>query len=122
MKTNEIRIGGVYLAKVSGAVQRVRVDEIFEHWTHRGNASTSRYAWRCTNIATGRRIVVKSSQRFRAAAHAPPAAGTPEPTSALGIPAVVYEAQRDSRADCDRADYGGAFDGNSVSSDADPGL
>ena len=63
MKAREIEVGGVYLAKVSGKLTRVRVDAIHETSDWKGR-STTRYP--CTNLITGRCIVVRSCQRFRA--------------------------------------------------------
>lgn len=54
MKKAEVKIGGRYLAKVSGGVVPVRV------------IAESRYGgWDCVNERTGRSIRVKSAQRFR---------------------------------------------------------
>jgi hypothetical protein len=57
MKKNEIKIGGLYVAKVSDRVVTVRIDSIN---TYGG--------WNAVNTATGKRIRVKSAQRLRAAA------------------------------------------------------
>jgi hypothetical protein len=56
MKKNEIEVGGLYTAKVSGKVVKVRIDSAN---THGG--------WNATNTATGKRIRVKSAQRLRKA-------------------------------------------------------
>lgn len=116
MKGADIRVGGVYLAKVSGAVQRVRVDRVTDRSVFDRNAPagvSTRTAWACTNLETGRRIVVKSAQRFRG-----PAPETREARDAR------EEREREEAAfrRLDENDCGGAFDGNSVTSDADPGL
>jgi len=55
MKAVEIEIGGTYLAKVSGKVVPVVVQE----------TDTGRKGWGCRNTTTGREIWVKSAQRFR---------------------------------------------------------
>jgi len=56
MKKNEVKIGGVYVAKVSDRLVSVRIDS-----TH------SKGGWNATNTATGRRIRIKSAQRLRGA-------------------------------------------------------
>ena len=60
MKAKEIQIGGTYLAKVSGKVVPVTVTQT------RTQPLTGRDSWLCQNEITGRPIVVKSCQRFRA--------------------------------------------------------
>lgn len=64
MKKNEVKIGGVYVAKVSDRITEVRIDSTN---THGG--------WNATNIRTGKRILVKSAQRLRCRASAAEAAG-----------------------------------------------
>jgi len=56
MKKNEVKIGGLYTAKVSDRIVKVRIDSTN---THGG--------WNATNTATGKRIRVKSAQRLRKA-------------------------------------------------------
>lgn len=69
MKSSEIIIGGVYMAKVSGRVVPVRVIEKRERWHPRpAPHGTMRDYWVCRSEMTGRTIEVKSSQRFRSAA------------------------------------------------------
>ena len=65
MKKNEIKTGETYLAKVSGKLVRVKVNEIVEQNRY-GGKSVTRY--QCINTATGREIVVKSAARFRSVA------------------------------------------------------
>lgn len=57
MKKNEVKIGAVYVAKVSDRITEVRIDSVN---THGG--------WNATNISTGKRIRVKSAQRLRCSA------------------------------------------------------
>jgi hypothetical protein len=57
MKKNEIKIGGLYVAKVSDRLVTIRIDSTNSHG-----------GWDGTNTATGKRIRVKSAQRLRAAA------------------------------------------------------
>lgn len=62
MKATDIEIGGIYLAKVSGKLVRLRVEEIrWAIWA----LGKERIGWICTNLDTGRQIVVRSPQRFR---------------------------------------------------------
>jgi hypothetical protein len=65
MKPAEITLGSVYVAKVSGRLTRVRVDNIVERLSY-GKRSQTHYL--CTNLATGRPVTVRSCQRLRAPA------------------------------------------------------
>jgi len=54
MKKAEVEVGGVYIAKVSGEIVRVRIDR------------ESPYGgWDATNLRTKRRIRIRSAQRLR---------------------------------------------------------
>jgi len=54
MKRAEVQIGKVYLAKVSNRLVQVRID------------GENRYGgWDATNLATGKRVRIKSAQRLR---------------------------------------------------------
>ena len=54
MKKHEVRIGGIYVAKVSGALTRVRINQ------------ESRYGgWEATNLATNRPVRIRSATRLR---------------------------------------------------------
>ncbi len=57
MKKDEVKIGGLYVAKVSDKLTTVRID-----------STNSRGGWNATNTATGKRIRIKSAQRLRGAA------------------------------------------------------
>lgn len=57
MKANEVKIGAVYTAKVSGRVVPVEVLNMYE--------SGGRKIWACRNMDTGRTIEVRSPLRFR---------------------------------------------------------
>jgi hypothetical protein len=54
MKKNEVQIGGTYLAKVSDKVVSVRLD-----------AENPHSGWDATNLATGKKVRIKSAQRLR---------------------------------------------------------
>jgi hypothetical protein len=64
MTAKAIEVGKEYLVKVSGSVVPVRVTGMHEVW----NGSSSRVVWDAVNTRTGRRIVVRSAQRFPARA------------------------------------------------------
>jgi hypothetical protein len=56
MKKNEVAIGGVYTAKVTNKLVQVRID------------AESRYGgWDGTNLATGKKVRIKSPAKLRAA-------------------------------------------------------
>ena len=56
MKKNEVKIGGVYTAKVTNKLVQVRID------------AESRYGgWDATNMETGKKVRIKSPTRLRAA-------------------------------------------------------
>ena len=58
MKKNEVQIGGVYSAKVSDKLVQVRID-----------AENRSGGWDATNLATGKKIRIKTAQRLREAVH-----------------------------------------------------
>ncbi len=57
MKKADVKVGGTYLAKVSGKVVPVRID-----------AENPRGGWDATNTATKENVRIKSAQRLRGAA------------------------------------------------------
>jgi hypothetical protein len=70
MKKSEIKIGGVYVAKVSNKLTRVRVDRIVEYTSagpYNGWASKDRTKTRyhVTNLTTNRALVFHSATKFR---------------------------------------------------------
>jgi hypothetical protein len=54
MKKNEVKIGGLYRAKVSDKLVTVRIDSTNSHG-----------GWNAVNTATGKRIRIKSAERLR---------------------------------------------------------
>lgn len=54
MKRAEIVIGGVYIAKVSGVLTRVRLENLHPSG-----------GWRAMNLATGREIRIRTAARLR---------------------------------------------------------
>ena len=73
MKANEIEKGRKYIAKVSGVLTKVRVDEIREVNRFGGTGYDGRTKWvdrvvyDVTNLKTGRRTTFKSAAKFRRA-------------------------------------------------------
>ncbi len=57
MKKNEVKVGKLYIAKVSDKLVTVRID-----------SANTRGGWNATNTATGKTIRIKSAQRLRGAA------------------------------------------------------
>jgi len=55
MKNNEVKIGGVYHAKVTNKRVEVRIDEVKPSG-----------GWSATNLATNKKITIKSAQRLTA--------------------------------------------------------
>jgi hypothetical protein len=55
MKKNEVQVGGVYSAKVSDKLVEVRIDAENRHG-----------GWDATNLATNKKVRIKSAQRLRA--------------------------------------------------------
>jgi hypothetical protein len=58
MKQVDVHTGGVYVAKVSGKLTKVRLDE--ECWF-----GTRRSGWLATNLATGRQVHIRSAAKLR---------------------------------------------------------
>ncbi|MGB2985246.1 MAG: winged helix-turn-helix domain-containing protein [Phycisphaerae bacterium] len=67
MKKNEVKIGGMYVAKVSDRIVAVRID-----------STNSKGGWNATNTRTGKRIRIKSAQRLRGKADETTKAQEPE--------------------------------------------
>jgi hypothetical protein len=61
MKAKYIQQGEKYLAKVSGRIVTVRVDNITENFEGKAR-------YNVTNLSTGRRTQFRSAQRFRCVA------------------------------------------------------
>lgn len=61
MKSSEITIGSTYLARVSGKFVHVKVLEIREEF----RGEKSRRVYFVVNLATNRRLVFRSAQKFR---------------------------------------------------------
>ena len=77
MKKAEIEIGGVYVAKVSGQIVKVRIDR------------ESPYGgWDATNLATGRAIRIRGAARLRGSA-ADRASPPPQAAVAAARPVTV---------------------------------
>jgi hypothetical protein len=72
MKKSEVKIGGVYSAKVSDKVVQVRIDATNRHG-----------GWNATNLVTKKKIRIKSAQRLRAAVKAPKTISPPRTAKPL---------------------------------------
>lgn len=68
MKKAEISVGGHYLARVSGTITTVRVDDIRERYDHRDQVCT---VYDVTNLKTGRKTTFRSAAKFRGPAKGP---------------------------------------------------
>lgn len=108
MKKNEVQIGGVYSAKVSDRVVHVRID-----------AENRSGGWDATNLATNKKVRIKTVQRLRekisgpvgeaatpnepeaTAAHVPDAPATP------ATPPVVKKTRKAKQADAAPAEGNG---------------
>lgn len=76
MRKQDVVIGSVYLAKVSGKRVKVRIDSVREVPGYLGSRSTTR--WSATNLATGRTIEIRSAARLTAL---PPTPGINAPVT-----------------------------------------
>lgn len=64
MRRSEVQIGHLYFAKVTGKLTSVRIDGENRHG-----------GWDATNLATGKKVRIKSAQRLRGEADRPKPAG-----------------------------------------------
>lgn len=64
MRKNEIRVGGLYLAKISNNIVTVRVDSIREAEPTQFKRAETVYG--VTNLKTGRKVTFRSAAKFRA--------------------------------------------------------
>ena len=89
MKKNEVKVGGVYTAKVSDKVVPVRIDAV------KGTG------WSATNMTTGKTIYIKSAQRLRGEAKgtaAKPAAKSPTAATGAKRPAKATTKAKPKKA------------------------
>jgi len=54
MTKDQIRLGGLYIARISGRIVAVRIEQPSIHG-----------GWRATNMATGREIRIRTAARLR---------------------------------------------------------
>ena len=83
MKKNEVKVGGLYHAKVSDKLVTVRID-----------SSNTHGGWNATNTRTGKRIRIKSAQRLRG----PAKGGAKTEASEAPKAAVVKDVKVEARA------------------------
>jgi hypothetical protein len=84
MKKDQVRVGNLYTAKVSGGIAQVKITD--ERWLGDKHAG-----WKGVNTATGRAVTIKSAQRLRAAVGDSPNSGDVAP-SGEAKPEVVAAA------------------------------
>lgn len=72
MKQSEVKVGGRYVAKVSGRLQIVEVERIASEWDSLAGGRDSygyrgQMRWRAhaRNVKTGRAVLIRSAQRLR---------------------------------------------------------
>jgi len=58
MRKDDVKVGGIYLAKVSGKRIKVRIDSVHTQ------GLSGRTFWQATNLATGRTVTIRSAQRL----------------------------------------------------------
>lgn len=63
MKRAEVRVGGIYLAKISGRLVRVRLDDELRREGWRTGRKCN--YWLTTNLDTGRNITIRSAAKLR---------------------------------------------------------
>ncbi len=109
MKAKDVRIGGLYIAKVSGKLTTVRIDRVAAD-VQDSNHNWRIGGWHATNLATCKPVRIRSAARLRGPSSSP--VGFPARDPATGrYPSI------------DAADYGGVLGADGcVYSDADPGL
>lgn len=65
MKKAEIRVGGLYTARISGRFVTVRVDAIREAIGHAWHGTKEVTVYDVTNLNTGRKTTFRSAAKFR---------------------------------------------------------
>jgi len=66
MRKSDVEVGGIYAAKVSGKIARVKILKAVSRWTSRpGHWDTERTEWEALSLETGRKIRIRSAQRLR---------------------------------------------------------
>ncbi|MHC4406393.1 MAG: winged helix-turn-helix domain-containing protein [Planctomycetota bacterium] len=85
MKKDEVKIGGVYAAKVSDKVVSVRID-----------AENPHGGWDGTNLTTGKKVRIKSAQRLRGEAES--ADAKPPAQKATKTPTAAPDAKKGAKA------------------------
>ena len=66
MKKDQIKVGGLYTARISGKFVTVRVDAIRERLDPRGMGYAQVTVYDVTNLSTGRKTTFRSAAKFRA--------------------------------------------------------
>ena len=92
MKKAEIRVGGMYTARVSGNFVTVRVDIIRDRSDHKGYSLT---AYDVTNLNTGRKTTFYSAAKFRAEAREPKAVAMDERMDRVAAATVAHDKRQE---------------------------
>jgi len=104
MKKSEVRIGEVYRVKVSGTIANVRI------------TGESPYGgWDGVNVATKRKVRIKSAQRLRGLAHHQPKRNTHAATKAKKEPKATHETTAAMKRDTDERGATGGPDAKPMS-------
>lgn len=106
MKTNEIKVGGVYVAKVSGKLTNVRVDAIRTRQSGYGSTARDQTVYDVTNLATGRKTTFRSAAKFRRVAGDPSGAfeGRLKRLAERGAAGLITAEEQDRQHDAILAD------------------
>ena len=79
LKKDDVKIGGVYVVRLHGKMTKVRIEEetSSQRWVGLASSGKRRTSthWSATNLATGRRVVIKSAAKLRKEVN--PEGGTP---------------------------------------------
>lgn len=91
MKKNEVKVGSVYTAKVSDKLVEVRIDGENRHG-----------GWNATNLATGKKIHIKSPARLRGEAGTPRRTGRKAKATKAEVPAAEVNQEATPSAETKR--------------------
>lgn len=129
MKKAEIKVGGIYIAKVSNKLTRVRVDAIRdvegrssgESYWKKTTPSSTRYE--ITNLVTGRKTTFRSAAKFRKEAPIQLQSATVQTRNGTeSIPSIPYVTQPEPFTPDEfseinnEPDYPNEFDGSRTNS------
>jgi hypothetical protein len=87
MKKNEVQVGGIYNAKVSDKMVEVHIDAECRHG-----------GWEATNLATNKKVRIKSAQRLRAVVGEEPDTPAEPDAAAPEAPEVTAKTKKTRKA------------------------